>query len=137
MSTFYKKLTESLTDTSLKRVKVTYLNDFIGYILEEEEGGDALVYVVGADSSDESQILSLGPDEYEEINETSILDTVKDMALLYLMTKGLVSDHEEDKICEILSAGCIQQVDAYLRSNSLTDTEILNILKSAFAIDDR
>ena len=69
MSTFYKKLTESLTDTSLKRVKVTYLNDFIGYILEEEEGGDALVYVVGADSSDESQILSLGPDEYEEINE--------------------------------------------------------------------
>jgi|TARA_R110002110_G_scaffold271893_1_gene487475 hypothetical protein len=132
MSAFYKKLTESVDSTNLKRVKVTYLDGFTGYILEEDENGQALVYMVGDNSGEESQVVSLGPDEYEEIDNTDILETVKRVSLIYLITKGLIGQHEEDKIVEILNAGCIVQVDQQLRSYSLTDTEILNVLKTAF-----
>ena len=132
MSAFYKKLTESVDSTNLKRVKVTYLDGFTGYILEEDENGQALVYMVGDNSGEESQVVSLGPDEYEEIDNTDILETVKRVSLIYLITKGLIGQHEEDKIVEILNAECIVQVDQQLRSYSLTDTEILNVLKTAF-----
>ena len=132
MSAFYKKLTESVDSTNLKRVKVTYLDGFTGYILEEDENGQALVYMVGDNSGEESEVVSLGPDEYEEIDNTDILETVKRVSLIYLITKGLIGQHEEDKIVEILNAGCIVQVDQQLRSYSLTDTEILNVLKTAF-----
>jgi hypothetical protein len=134
-SKFYEKYQQSLKTSELKRVKVTYLNGFEGFVLEENENG-AIIYVVSApeDQEYENSLVSLDPGEYEdavEQDDVCPLDIVKQHSIRYLMDKGLLSCETQQLVEELLSAPCVNGVETILRSCGLVDTEILDIFKAA------
>ena len=136
MSKFHAKIRESLDSTNLKKVRVTYMDGFTGYILEEDDSGQAIIYVVSGDNTDfTNQLMSLAPDQYEEIDEDpeplNPLDVVKELSIQYLMQKGLINCQDKDKIDELIDAPCIHGLEKVLRSFNITDVEILNLLKPA------
>lgn len=137
MSKFYKTLTSALNETALKQVKVTYLGDYIGYILEEGVDGQATVFVVSGEDPDLlNKMMSLNPDQYQDIdadqNESaSPLDLMKHVALEHLMNKGLISCRDHEKITQLMSCPCVNTVEKFLRGFNITDTEIIEILKNS------
>ena len=134
MSKFYEKYQSSLHTAELKRVKVTYLNGFEGFVLEENENG-ALVYIVSAprDPDYENTMMDVTPDQYEEIDGGTVetgLDLVKQYALQYMMQKGLITCQHEDLVQSLMSSPCVYSVEEILRSVGLVDSEILEIIKA-------
>ena len=133
-SKFYEKYQNSLQSAELKRVKVTYLNGFEGFVLEENESG-AVVYIVSApdDPDYENTMMDVAPDQYEEIAEPTGetgLDMVKQYSVQYLMQKGLLTCNHEELMQTILTSQCIYSLESVLRSVGLVDSEILEIIKT-------
>lgn len=137
MSKFYKTVVSALCETALKQVKVTYLGDYVGYILEENDDGHAVVYVVSGENPDHlNRMMSLEPDQYQSIGsdqteDTSPLNLMKHVALEYLMNKGLLSCRDQDKVEQLMSCPCVNTVEKFLRGFNITDTEIIEILKNS------
>jgi len=133
ISKFYEKYQNSLETAELKRVKVTYLNGFEGFVLEENERG-AVVYIVSApqDPDYENTMMNVEPDQYQEIpaEEISGLDVVKQNALQYLAQKGLVTCEQDQAVSDLMNCPCVNSVEHVLRGNGLVDSEILDILKT-------
>tara|TARA_R100000084_G_scaffold1755_1_gene1056 strand:+ start:134 stop:538 length:405 start_codon:yes stop_codon:yes gene_type:complete len=132
MSKFHAKVRESLEETELKKVRVTYMDGYTGYILEEEEDGTAIIYIVGGGDPEYMNELVRTKD-YKEIDDQSLnpLDVVKELSAQYLIQKGLMTCRDEDKVQEIMQAPCIHSLEKTLRSFNITDTEILNLIKPA------
>lgn len=139
MSKFCSKITDTLQETGLKRVKVTYLGDYVGYILEEATDGRAIVFVVsGEDPEQVNQMISVAPDQYQEIpDETNLsvtpLQVMKQTAAQYLIDKGLINHTQHDRVDQLMDLPCVHAVEDFLRGYNITDTEIITILKSAIS----
>tara|TARA_B100001094_G_C17555568_1_gene495836 strand:- start:95 stop:502 length:408 start_codon:yes stop_codon:yes gene_type:complete len=133
MSKFHTRIRESLDQTDLKRVRVTYMDGYTGYILEEEESGHAIIYIVGGGDPEHSNQL-VRTKQYEELDDDeplNPLDVVKELSVEYLMQKGLITCQDKDKIDEVMLAPCIHGLEKVLRSFNITDIEILNLIKPA------
>lgn len=130
MSRFLKIYRKAVCESTLKRVRVTYLNNYEGYILEEDDIGNAVVFVTSPDGG-EQDIMNVGADDYQELptGEYSSLEEVKMASLIYLKQKGLIDCGSANEIQELLSAPCIHSLENSLRSLGLHDTEILDIIK--------
>ena len=137
MSKFYSKVRDMLEETELKKVRVTYMDGYTGYILEEDESGAVVYIMTGEDPEQVNQLMNLKPDQYEEMDGQSSpltpLDTIKELSLEYLLQKGLLKCSDMDKITELMGSPCIHTVDKYLRGMNITDTEILNLIKPAIS----
>lgn len=135
MSKFYSKISDALTETALKRVKVTYLGDYTGYILEESTDGRAIVFVVSGEQPEHvNQMISVEPGQYQEIQPdlpASPLDTLKHTSMEYLAGKGLINCTDQDKLRQLMECPCVHAVEKFLRNYNITDTEIIAILKTA------
>ena len=136
MSNFYKTIADALHETALKQVKVTYLGDYVGYILEENSDGQAMVFVVsGEDPEHLNKMISLEPDQYQDLDpQESVatpLDLMKHVSLEHLMNKGLLSCRDQAKVEQLMSCPCVNTVENYLRGFNITDTEIIDILKNS------
>ena len=128
MSKFFNEVKQVLERSSVNHVRIVNKPNTYGYVLQENINGPSMVYVVSSDESDlQNQIIGCGPDDMESIDmsdqQTSPLDVVKQNAVMYLSQKGLI---------EHLSAcPCMNTVESFLRKHSLTDSEILNIVRPA------
>ena len=135
MSKFYSQITRALNETALKQVKVTYLGDYTGYILEESADGRAVIFVVSGENPEHlNQMISAELDQYQEIQpEASIepLDVLKRSAIEYLASKGLITGNDQDKLEQLMQCPCVHAVEKFLRNYNITDTEIIAILKTA------
>lgn len=136
MSKFLKEVKQVLERSSIKHVKILNMSNTFGYILKENVGGPAVVYVVSSDEPDmTNQMIDVQPDGIEHVEpqeqDTSPLNIVKQNAVMYLSQKGLIDCNSQQKLQELVSLPCMTTVEAFLRQHSLTDTEILNIIKPA------
>ena len=134
MSKFYEKYQQSLKSAELRRVKVTYLDGFEGFVLEENENG-AVVYIVSAPSDPgyENSMMSVDPDQYEPIDQAeptlSALDMIKQVSIEYLANKGLTICEDPSIGKTIMECPCSTCVESTLRDLGLVDSEILEIFK--------
>lgn len=130
MSKFLDIYRKAVCESTLKRVRVTYLNNYEGYILEEDDDGNAVVFVTSPDG-DEQDIMNVNAGDYQELSSGnySSLEEIKMGALVYLKQKGLIDCGSANEIQDLLSAPCVHSLENTLRSLGLHDTEILDIIK--------
>jgi len=130
MSKFLKIFRKAVCESALKRVRVTYLDNYEGYILEEDDTGNAVVFVTSP-NGDEQDIMNVGAGDYQELPdaEYSSLEEIKMASLVYLKQKGLIDCGSANEIQELLSSPCVHSLENSLRSLGLHDTEILDIIK--------
>lgn len=136
MSKFFNEVKQVLERSSIKHVRVLSKMNTYGYILRESTGGPTMVYVVSSDEPGLSnQMLGAAPDDLEQIEspeqDVSALDVVKQNAIMYLSQKGLIDDSNRDKLEQLVACPCMGTVEVFLRKHSLTDSEILNIVRPA------
>jgi hypothetical protein len=136
MSKFFNEVKQVLERSSIKHVKILSKPNTYGYILRESQNGPAMVYVVSSDESGMSnQMIGAAPDDLEQITsdeqDVSSLDIVKQNAIVYLSQKGLLDDNNRDSLEQLVACPCMGTVESFLRKHSLTDSEILNIVRPA------
>ena len=136
MSKFFNEVKQVLERSSIKHVKIMSKPNTYGYVLKESTGGPAMVYVVSSDEPELSnQMLGVAPGDLEQIEspeqDASALDVVKQNAIMYLSQKGLLDDSNRDKLEQLVACPCMGTVESFLRKHSLTDSEILNIVRPA------
>ena len=137
MSSFYSKYNDIMKESSLTRVRLKYLDNYEGYILEEI-GGEAIVYVAQKPTGQNAaalpgQLYRVNMNNQRDIKPaacSSPLDRVKIKALKHLKQKGLISKQDPSKIQQILQSPCIHSVENCLRKMNITDSELLSITKA-------
>lgn len=136
MSKFFNEVKQVLERSSIKHVRVINKRNTYGYVLHENMGGPAMVYVVSSDEPDiTNQMMSVEPDQFEQIDpqqqQSSPLDVVKQNAIVYLSQRGLIDCDNQQKLEQLATCPCMNTVENFLRQHNLTDSEILNIVRPA------
>ena len=136
MSKFFNEVKQVLERSSVNHVRIVNKPNTYGYVLQENLNGPSMVYVVSSDEPDlQNQIMRCGSDDMESVDmndqQTSPLDIVKQNAVMYLSQKGLIDESNRDKLEHLSACPCMNTVESFLRKHSLTDSEILNIVKPA------
>lgn len=137
MSSFYSKYNDIMRESSLTRVRLKYLDNYEGYILEEI-GEEAVVYIAQKPTGKNSgplpgQLYRMDMNNQRNMKPASCsspLDRVKIKALKHLKQKGLISKQDPIKIQQILQSPCIHSVENCLRKMNVTDSELLSITKA-------
>ena len=138
MSKFFQEVKQVLERSSIKHVKLTKMKNTHGYILNENMGGPAMVYIVSSDQPEMSnQVMDVDMSELEQISpdqqDASPLDIVKQNAVMYMSQKGLLDETNRDKLEHLVACPCMNTVESFLRKHNLTDSEILNIIRPAIS----
>lgn len=139
MSRFNTLMENNLNKTDLVRIRIKHdpangideMNDYVGYVLEEDDIGNILALVPGIGSD----TMSLGPDQYEydsPCEQQDPLGKFKKHVVDYLMSRGYhdkVSEHMDT----ILNAKDVSQLESLLKSTGCDPMAVLNMYRDYVA----
>jgi hypothetical protein len=131
---FLKRIYQALEQTSLKKVRLrtdpldkhdlATTDTYEGYVIEESEGM-LRVMVVAPDN--QPDMLELSPDDLEPASGKTF-DEFKEFSLKYLHDRSRC-DHAETTTQNILRAGDIQHLEAFLKEQGVEHDEFVKMIK--------
>ena len=145
MSSFNRKILESYNGKNLRRVRIKvdpaantedYGNTlpYEGYILEEDNMGNAIVFVTNGDEETGS-LMRVPYDEYEEDfmvdDDDHIFSRFKKYTIMYLLNNGYTDVCDGD-IQKVNMTSDIFQLKIFLSQIGLDDKELLDVFCNFF-----
>jgi len=137
MSRFNTILESNLNKTNLTRIRIKHdpangldeMNDYVGYVLEEDGLGNVIAIVPGVDGD----TMSLGPDQYEAESpcqqaQQDPLSGFKKHVVDYLMVRGY-HDKISDNMNDIINATDVTQLENLLKGCGCDPVGVLNMYR--------
>lgn len=136
MSKFDQLLESQLNTTDLVRIRIKHdpaneqgeLNDYVGYVLQEDGHGGVIAIVPAAGP----EHVSLGMDDFNfdtpACDQPDSLGEFKQHVVSYLMSRGY-HDVVKSKLQHIISANDVSQLEEVLKSTGCDHTGVLDMYR--------